>query len=116
MGAGNDGPAARTMQETGIAAAIEQKYRLLAAIQAALEVPLQGPREQMHAATGLVLFAHIDEMNGGHGHVANTMRKSDQMKMLLDLGVMPCFQRRRRRPENDGDAFKMRAGDRHIAG
>src|ERR1700722_6598681 len=104
------GPAER---ERRIAAAIEEKQRLLAALERAPD--RAGERGRDEAAGRRALAAQIDRLDRRHALAAETLRQGAAL-----IAAAPCvdlgLERRRRRRQHHRDAGDVAAHDRHVAG
>ena len=105
-------PAAAAERERGVAAAVEEEERLLAAFERGGHRCGQPRRDE--AAARRAFGAQIDRLDGGKTLAAETLGQvhaSVTAAPRVDLGL----DRRRSRDEHNGDAGAARAHHRHVA-
>ncbi len=99
----------------GVAAAIEQDHRLLAAIERRARLLDQRARKELVLAGLLKLLAHVDQFDCGQRPVHHAIKQLDAC-IFAARGVLPAFQRRRGRTQHRDRAGQFGAHHGHVAG
>ena len=99
----------------GVAAAIEQDQRLLAAIESRLGLLDERAGKELLLACLLKFAAHVDQLDLGQRAVHHAVAHLDAL-ILARRRVLPAFKRRRRRTHHHHRALYLGAHHGHVAG
>lgn len=97
-----------------VAAAVKQDNGLLAALQCSLGLLDERAREEIFLAGLLEFTTHVDELDFGQRAVHHALAQLDAAVLAL-CGVLPAFERRRRRAQHYDGIRKLGAHHGDIA-
>ena len=107
--------ASRTMDVRREAAPIEQQHHLTALLQRFVHRLFQSGTDRVKQAARFRLVPQIDQAHSRHRPIQDPRRQREQL-VVAALGIVPAFQRRRRRAHDDGDVLELGAHHGDVAG